>query len=296
MASFLVIPASAALAMPALAECVGNPNRWPAFERVAPTARQVVVGRVSEVKAQDPAYDYSSSFTLEVEEVLRGPEPAAIEFEDIRSGLPLRGEQSCRDSSSLSVHAGDRIALALGGRLPGVKGRVNSAAWIEGRKEDPSMLRGLARMSLDQIRQAAGLEPQPSFEAVLAGDAMSISEESLILEGVPAVTWTSQVPEPAYGVWDLAAFAQAFESDPSGMAASPSARLSIAGYVDPETEEVEEVVLEVTDVEVDGDQVRLDFIPVRGPLPFLGNFTLGTYGPSSLTIDIDGDPADFPAG
>lgn len=157
------------------------------------------------------------------------------------------------------------------------------------------MLRGLRRRNLDEIRQAVGLEPEPTFEAVLAGDAMAMSEESLVIEGVPAVTWTSQVPEPAYGIWDLAAFAQALASDPAGLAASPTARMSIAGYIDPATDEVEEIVLKVTGLEVDGDDVRIDFIPLRGPLPFLGNFTSGTYGASSLTFDIEGDPADFPA-
>jgi hypothetical protein len=38
----LLVPAS-----PTVAECVGQPNRWPAFDQVAHTARQVVIGRVT---------------------------------------------------------------------------------------------------------------------------------------------------------------------------------------------------------------------------------------------------------
>ena len=92
---------SLAPAAPALAECVGNPNRWPAFERVAPTARQVVFGRVVDIR---PGGDraWMPIFGLEIEEVLKGRAPAAtIEVDALYSGLPLRGEQTCRDSSHL---------------------------------------------------------------------------------------------------------------------------------------------------------------------------------------------------
>ncbi len=293
LASTLVITSSAALAAPALAECVDNPNRWPAFERVAPTARQVLVGRVSAVKAEDPELDYSTIFTLEVEDVLKGDAPTTMAFDGLRSGLRLRGEQSCRVNEVFGVRRGDRIALALGGGLPGIKGRVNSAAWIEGSRQATTLNRGLRRMGLDEIRQAVGLDPLPSLEAVLVGRAMTITEDSLTLESVPAVAWNSAWPEPIEGVWDVASFAQALVSSPDGLAAAPAARLSIAGYRDPDTEEPEEIVLEVTGLEVHDGDVQVDFIPIRGRLPFLGKLRPTTHGPTALTIDLAADAADF---
>ena len=184
----------------------------------------------------------------------------------------------------------------MGGKLPGVKGRVNSAAWIEGRPESDIANRGLQRMGLDEVRRAVGLDPLPSLEAVLAGTGMTIWDDNLTLEGVPAVAWRSAWPEPDEGAWDVATFAAALDAARDGLADPPTARLSIAGYRDPDSEEPEEIVLEVTDLVVDGDQVRVDFVPLRGPLPLMGRLTVGTFGPTSLTVHVAMDPADFVSG
>ncbi len=142
-----------------------------------------------------------------------------------------------------------------------------------------------------------GLDPLPSLEAVLAGSAMTIWEDNLILEGVPAVAWSSAWPEPDEGAWDVATFAAALDAARDGLADPPTARLNIAGYRDPDSEEPEEIVLEVTDLVIDGDAVRVDFVPLRGPLPpFLGKLGYGTFGPASLTIDVGMEPADFVSG
>ena len=145
----LLVPAS-----PAAAECVGQPNRWPTFEEVVPTARQLVVGRVTSTNRTDgPAV----VFTLEVEEVLRGVAPPVIEVSALRSGLPLMGEPACRRDAVLYVRVGDRIALARGGLLPGVRNWVNTAVWIGG-QPDKRLSPGLRRMELSAVRQGLGLE------------------------------------------------------------------------------------------------------------------------------------------
>ena len=145
----VLVPAS-----PAAAECVSQPNRWPTFEEVVPTARQVVVGRVTSTNRTDgPAV----VFTLEVEEVLRGAAPPVIEVSALRSGLQLMGEPACRRDAVLYVRVGDRIALARGGLLPGVRNRVNTAVWIGG-QPDKRLSPGLRRMELSAVRQVLGLE------------------------------------------------------------------------------------------------------------------------------------------
>ncbi len=133
LASSLVL-VSLAPAAPALAECVGNPNRWPAFERVAPTARQVVIGRVVDIRPPGADRAWMSD--------LRpggrgGPEGQPLPPARSTSTPCTRGSRSAGNRPAARARIsyalpGDRIALALGGKLPGVKGRVNSAAWIEG--------------------------------------------------------------------------------------------------------------------------------------------------------------------
>jgi hypothetical protein len=178
----VLVPAS-----PALAECVGQPNRWPAFEKVAPTAKQVVVGRVTNTNRTD---DPAVVFTLEVEEVLRGVAPPVIEISALRSGLPLRGEPACRRDALLYVRVGDRIALARGGTLPGVRGRVNTAAWIEGqpiRRLSP----GLRRMELSAVREVLGLEPRTAGGEAGTTDWRKIARSPFGAH-LPAYGWTGE--------------------------------------------------------------------------------------------------------
>lgn len=141
--------------------------RWPAFKNIAPTARRVVVGTVTE--SLSPAHpdlrawqygltDPSDKFRLRVDEVLRGAAPEIIEVRRLRSGLPLRDKRpGCR---YLTAKVGDRIAIAYRGRLKGATGRYTTVAWIEGRpgiSGEPA-----ERLSLGRIRSLSGHEPDGS--------------------------------------------------------------------------------------------------------------------------------------
>jgi len=140
---------------PALAECGGQPNQWPAFTEVAPTAQVVIVGTVHE----GPFYDGRGAtpvFRVHVDEVLRGTAADVVEVSGLRTGLPLEGPQSCRQNAYLYAGIGHVIALAFDGRLPGVSKGVNSAAWIEGRPNRHSNPR-VQQLTLDEVRYFASL-------------------------------------------------------------------------------------------------------------------------------------------
>jgi hypothetical protein len=95
-------------------------------------------------------------FHLRVDEVVRGEPPVTMIIEGLRSGLPVRGEEACRESAFLYVHVGDVIALALDGRL-GTRSGVNSAVVIEGRVDEWTP--GLRRMSRREAIAAARALP-----------------------------------------------------------------------------------------------------------------------------------------
>lgn len=125
----LVATALAMSPVASRAECVSQPNRFPDFADVAPTARTVVIGTVVETRPY-PDED-SVVFSLRVDDVVRGDPAATMDIEVLRSGLPRRGSDACRASAALHVRVGDVIALALDGRL-GARRNVNAAAWIKG--------------------------------------------------------------------------------------------------------------------------------------------------------------------
>ncbi len=166
---------SAALAMtlslltgaPVLAECGAQPNRWPSFSEVAPSAQRVVVGVVQEPPDFDDGYPYTTVFRLRVDEVLRDSAPEVIEVSGLRTGLLLEGPASCRENAYLYVRFGDVIAVAFDGRLPGVAGSVNTAAWIEGRPRRHSVP-GVQQLTLDEVRYFASL---PDTATGAAGSA-----------------------------------------------------------------------------------------------------------------------------
>jgi len=139
----------------ALAECGGQPNRWPAFSEVAPSAERIIVGTVvgpSVPHIPGPVY---VGLDVHVDEVLRGQAAETIEVNALKSGLPLVGDQACRQSAYLYGRVGDVIAFAFDGRLPGVAGPVNTAAWIEGRPHE--IVPGPQRLTLDEVRYFASL-------------------------------------------------------------------------------------------------------------------------------------------
>lgn len=148
-------------AAPTVAECSGQPNRFPPFLDVAPTAELVVIGTVTEaLRGHDGAL---ATFRLRVDEVLLGEAPATIDVLGLRSGLPLTGGPACRENAFAYARVGDVLAIALDGEQGDVTG-VNSYAFIEGRPP-----RGLARadrVTADEVRAAVPPEvpatPDPS--------------------------------------------------------------------------------------------------------------------------------------
>jgi len=137
---------------PVLAECMDQRNRWPTFAEVAPSAQRIVVGTVG-----GDLHGYASSpwFDLRVDEVLRGSSPATVEIRRLVSGVPLTGEQSCRDDAVLYARRGDVIAIAYDGRLAGVAGPVTTVAWVRG-DPDPFVV-GAQRLTLAAVRNLASL-------------------------------------------------------------------------------------------------------------------------------------------
>ncbi len=139
------------LSAPALAECSSQPNRWPAFSAVAPSAERILVGTVAGPSGpHEPGPNYVG-LDIRVGEVLRGSASETIEIIALRSGLPLVGLGSCQRGAILYARTGDVIAFAFDGRLPGVAGKVNTAAWIEGRPHS-LLVPGPERLTIDEVR------------------------------------------------------------------------------------------------------------------------------------------------
>jgi hypothetical protein len=158
-----------AMPAPTSAECVNQTNRWPDYGEVAPTAQTVVIGTVISSQREDPT-DATVLFQLRVDEVVRGEPPTVMTIEGLRSGLPLRGEDACRENAFLYVHVDDVIALALDGRM-GTRSGVNSAVVITGRVDEWTP--GLQRMSRREAVAAA--------RALPASDTAPVADPSALL-------------------------------------------------------------------------------------------------------------------
>lgn len=146
---------------PALAECMSQVNRFPEFTDVASSAKTVVIGTVVKSRREDPT-EATVLFTLRVDDVLRGDPAATLDIDGLRSGLALRGAESCRENAFLYARVGDVIALALDGRLEGRTG-INTAAWIEGR---PARLLMPAGQVLTRNRAIAAAKALPPSDTV----------------------------------------------------------------------------------------------------------------------------------
>jgi hypothetical protein len=157
-----------ALTRPVAAECTGQPNSWPAFTAIAPTANRVIIGRVTR---GDDQFESGShvAYIVRVVEVLRGSAPDTIRVSGLRSGLALSGNQSCREAAYLSARVGDVIAIAFDGRVEGSDRPVTGAAWITGRP-DPFHAPGAQRLTLEQARRAVLALPPTSTETGRASD------------------------------------------------------------------------------------------------------------------------------
>jgi hypothetical protein len=169
---------------PSLAECVSQPNRFPDFAGVAPTARTVVIGTVVASQREDPT-EATVLFSLRVDEVIRGDPPAVMDIEGLRSGLPVRGAEACRENAFLYVQVGDVVALALDGHL-GRRFHINTAAWIEGGPDE--WVPGVRVMT--RARAIAAAEAMPPTDAAPSGSPEQPSGDlvSLVLRSL-AEAW-----------------------------------------------------------------------------------------------------------
>ncbi len=111
---------------PAIAEC-NPPGADTSFLRTAPYAQRILIGRVVDAQP-DPAGQGSSqdgfTFTLEVQQVLRGPSITELRVDHLETGGCIRW---------LSAADGDLIALAFETRGKRTDLASATAAWIEGR-------------------------------------------------------------------------------------------------------------------------------------------------------------------
>jgi len=144
-------------ASPALAECVSQVNRFPAFKAVAPSATTVVIGTVVEnLRGHDGAV---ATFRLQVDEILRGTSDATIDVIGLKSGLPARGNQACRANAFVYARIGDVLAIAFDGKR-GDRTGVNTVAFIDGRPKAGKP--GADILSRRQVYRATGVDgPQP---------------------------------------------------------------------------------------------------------------------------------------
>lgn len=163
-----------------LAECTGQPNRFPRYSDVAPTADTVVIGTVIDSKGEDPT-EATVLFSLRVDHIVRGDPPATMDIEGLQSGLPVHGAKGCRENAFLYVHVGDVIALALDGKLDQRTG-VNAAAWIEGRP-DRQLVPGVRVMTRADVIAAA--EAMPPTDAAPTGSQLDPADlVSAVLRGL----------------------------------------------------------------------------------------------------------------
>lgn len=105
------------------------------------------------------------------------------------------------------------------------------------------------------------LSETPSYLFVLNGTSGSASDGGLRLEGVPSVVFFSDRPERIAGHMSLADFEAAWDAHADSLAADPpNAAISILG-------DEEDVVVEITGLDVEGDTVDLAIVVLDGALP-----------------------------
>ena len=158
-------------ASPASAECTAF-RPWPAFTRVAPTAKRVVIGTVLE-GFDEPGSPRHGIFSLQVDRVLRGSVAVdTMRINGLVSPLDPVGHHDCPPDNPLWVRVGWQIAIAFDGRYAGVKGPVTTVAVIKG-WPDPDNPK-LQKLSYANVVAATGLpgtdevapRPQPAHSLV----------------------------------------------------------------------------------------------------------------------------------
>ena len=115
----------------------------------------------------------------------------------------------------------------------------------------------------------------PGFLFVLSAASGSIGNGSLTLLGVPGVIYSSDRPARISGHRSVTSLVAGWDQGDDSFAADPPiAVLSLRGVEAPE-----DVIIELTSAEHDGDALRFGFTVVEG------SPTEGAFGPASLSID-----------
>ena len=122
----------------------------------------------------------------------------------------------------------------------------------------------------DHVIEDAG---SPSFLFVLSAASGSVEGDTLTLDGVPSVIYFSDRPARIAGHQSVASFVAGWDVGSDSFSADPpNAVLAVLG-------EGDDVVVEITSVALDGNDVLFDVLVIEGTLPE------GSFGPASLFID-----------
>lgn len=163
-------------APPALADCAFLPP-FPAIAPAVPSAREIIVGKVTVDFGAGLSSDPTADFGLRIDHVLRGGASVG-QVRRITYMYPnwpwLRSVAPPIPSCTyLLVHKGDVIALAFRALAPDGTTRYNAVGWISG-NPDPT----LQQVTLAALEQAAALPPTtiaPTNAAVVGvGDSRSL--------------------------------------------------------------------------------------------------------------------------
>jgi len=154
----------AGLPMPAAAECIGPWTPMPSFSAIARNAERVIIGTVIEdlesTAGGEEQGGITASFVLEVDAVLRGPEPGELLKMDL-VGTGARRTGECGGTPTIFATVGDQIAVAFDGHLPGRLRPITAAAWVEGTPDELAAAKAEV-LSIDEVRHATAPLPDTS--------------------------------------------------------------------------------------------------------------------------------------
>ena len=128
-------------------ECSETPA-WPSFAEVAPTARSIMLVRVT--RSVD-----GIATKARLVDVMKGASPSRV---DLRSLQPGPGTDECPQPSGPYAQIGDRLLVAYDGTAPGRAGSIDAVAHV-GRMRDRRNISGLERLTFDEARGYDAHEP-----------------------------------------------------------------------------------------------------------------------------------------
>lgn len=191
------------LSTPVASECIGPWTPMPSFTEVAPTAERVVVGTVvrdlGNTQGLDEEGGVTPSFEMEVDTVLRGPDPGrTLTMDIVRTGVPQTGQCG---SPTVVATVGDRIAVAFDGRLPGHRRPITAVAWITGEPDELAAEKAEV-LTMSEVRRA--LLPLPDTSTAGSADGWWLSTHLRALldagrgaNGTPRnEEWPGEIPGP----------------------------------------------------------------------------------------------------